>query len=44
MALTQKIVDETYTWFLNLVKERRKVEDNAISQMSDGEYSQVGKL
>ncbi len=36
MALTQKIVDETYTWFLNLVKERRKVEDNAISQISDG--------
>ena len=36
MALTQKIVDETYTWFLNLVKERRKVEDDAISQISDG--------
>ena len=36
MALTQKIVDETYTWFLNLVKEHRKVEDHAISQMSDG--------
>ena len=36
MALTQKIVDETYTWFLDLVKERRKVEEYAISQMSDG--------
>ena len=36
MALTQKIVDETYTWFLNLVKERRNVEEYAISQMSDG--------
>ncbi len=36
MALTQKIVDETYTWFLDLVKERRNVGDSAISQMSDG--------
>ena len=36
MALTQKIVDETYSWFLNLVKERRKVEEYAISQISDG--------
>ena len=36
MALTQKIVDETYRWFLNLVKERRNVEEYAISQMSDG--------
>tara|TARA_B100001939_G_scaffold59194_1_gene48348 strand:- start:1583 stop:2521 length:939 start_codon:yes stop_codon:yes gene_type:complete len=36
MALTQKIVDETFTWFLDLVKERRNVEDSAISQMSDG--------
>ena len=36
MALTQKIVDETYTWFLDLVKERRRVEEYAISQMSDG--------
>jgi len=36
IALTQRIVDETYTWFLNLVKERRKVEEYAISQISDG--------
>ena len=36
MALTQKIVDETYRWFLNLVKERRNVEEYAISQISDG--------
>ena len=36
IALTQKIVDETFLWFLDLVKERRKIGDTVISQVSDG--------
>ena len=36
LVLTQKIVDETYAWFLNLVTERRKIGDYTISLISDG--------
>ena len=36
LVLTQKIVDETYAWFLNLVTERRGIGDYAISLISDG--------
>ena len=36
IALTQRIVDETYTWFLNLVKERREIGEYVVRQISDG--------
>jgi protease-4 len=36
IALTQAIVDETYEWFLNLVKERREIREYVIRQISDG--------
>ena len=36
LVLTQKIVDETYAWFLNLITERRRIGDYAISLISDG--------
>ena len=36
LVLTQKIVDETYAWFLNLVTERRGIGDYVISLISDG--------
>ena len=36
LVLTQKIVDETYAWFLNLVTERRRIGDYTISLISDG--------
>ena len=36
LVLTQKIVDETYAWFLKLVTERRRIGDYTISLISDG--------
>ena len=34
--LTQKIVDETFIWFLELIKKRRSITDYTVSQISDG--------
>ena len=35
-VITQRIVDETYTWFVNLVKERREIGEYVVRQISDG--------